>query len=52
MEPRSRSLALSLRQLDGAKTPIAAQGRADRAVTESLPSKLVLDSAEPLPTLT
>ena len=50
MEPRSRSLSLSWRQVDGAKTPVR-RSPGDSAVTESLSSKLVLVS-EPLPTLT
>ncbi len=50
MEPRSRSLALSSCQVDGAKTPVR-RSSGDSAVTESLWSKLVLLS-EPLPTLT
>ena len=50
VEPRSRSCWLSLYQLVGAKMPTCRRA-GDRAVTESVPSKLVLVT-EPLPTLT
>ena len=50
VEPRSRSCWLSSYQLDGAKMPTCFRA-GDRAVTESLPSNLVL-LTEPLPTLT